>query len=73
MKDTLVIGDSFNDLPMFEVAGTSIAIENAAPLVKEKSDHFTLTNDEHGVSAVLVKILSKESMEVKSNPAKLPL
>jgi 5-amino-6-(5-phospho-D-ribitylamino)uracil phosphatase len=73
MKETLVIGDSFNDLPMFEVAGTSIAMKNAAPLVKEKSDHITLTNDEHGVSVVLEKILSKESLEVKSTSAELPL
>jgi hypothetical protein len=46
-------------------------MENAAPLVKEKRDHITLTNDEHGVSVILEKILSKESLEVKNPSAKL--
>ncbi|GGB62011.1 Cof-type HAD-IIB family hydrolase [Fictibacillus barbaricus] len=59
MKETIVIGDSLNDLPMFNVAGIRVAMENAAPLVKEKSDHITLSNDEDGVSVILEELLSK--------------
>ncbi|TYR79335.1 HAD family phosphatase [Priestia megaterium] len=59
MKETVVIGDSHNDLPMFEVAGCSVAMENAAPVVKEKSDFITTTNDEDGVAAFLEQMPSK--------------
>lgn len=35
------VGDSANDIPMFEVCGTSIAMGNAADEAKEKADYIT--------------------------------
>jgi Cof subfamily protein (haloacid dehalogenase superfamily) len=55
-----VMGDSYNDLPMFEMAGYRIAMENAAPLLKETADFITLSNTEHGVAAGLQHLLDKQ-------------
>ena len=45
MDKVAVMGDSYNDLPMFEVAGYRIAMANAAPLLKETSDYITFSNE----------------------------
>ena len=37
----IVFGDNLNDLPMFEEADLSVAVENAAPQVKEAADFIT--------------------------------
>lgn len=55
-----VMGDSYNDLPMFETAGYRIAMENAAPILKETADFITLSNSEHGVAAGLRHLLDKQ-------------
>lgn len=43
-----VIGDMENDVPMFAVAGVSIAMGNAAPAVRSAAGHVTGTNDRDG-------------------------
>ncbi|RKL66623.1 HAD family hydrolase [Salipaludibacillus neizhouensis] len=49
-ENTLAIGDSNNDLPMLEYASYSVAMKNAADLIKEKADEVTEFNcDEDGV------------------------
>ncbi|WP_216828715.1 Cof-type HAD-IIB family hydrolase [Alkalihalobacterium elongatum] len=57
MKDTIVMGDSYNDLSMFAVAGYAVAMENAAPILKENSDFVTKTNDEDGVAVYLETLI----------------
>ena len=49
-KRIVTIGDADNDLSMFEVAGMSIAMGNAAPQVKESADRIAPSNDENGVA-----------------------
>lgn len=49
MKDTVVFGDNENDIFMFEVAGTKIAVDNAVEKLKEVADFVTKSNDENGV------------------------
>ncbi|MBT2658500.1 HAD family phosphatase [Bacillus sp. ISL-18] len=49
-EDTVAIGDNFNDVPMLEAAGLSIAMGNADPTVKELCDAVTLSNAENGVA-----------------------
>ncbi|GEM01559.1 hypothetical protein SAMN05421839_1124 [Halolactibacillus halophilus] len=50
----LVMGDSFNDVPMFEYAGYSVAMKNAPDQLKAMTDDVTrFTNDENGVSDYL--------------------
>lgn len=53
LKDTVAIGDNFNDLSMFKVAGMGIAMENAEPIVKEQADYVTKHHNENGVSIAL--------------------
>ncbi|WNS41909.1 Cof-type HAD-IIB family hydrolase [Paenibacillus sp. MMS20-IR301] len=55
-----VMGDSYNDLPMFEMAGYRIAMENAAPILKETADFITLNHKEHGVAAGIRHLLDKQ-------------
>jgi hypothetical protein len=49
-----VFGDNFNDMGMFELAGTAVAMQNAQPEVKDAADIVLKeTNDEDGVSKYL--------------------
>ncbi|WP_028983525.1 Cof-type HAD-IIB family hydrolase [Sporolactobacillus terrae] len=49
-KDTIVIGDSDNDLPMFHAAATRVAMGNAIASIKEISSFVTLDCNHHGVA-----------------------
>ncbi|MGX9807945.1 Cof-type HAD-IIB family hydrolase [Exiguobacterium acetylicum] len=53
LKDVVAIGDNQNDLPMFEVAGTSIAMKNAEASVKKRATFITSDHDEDGVAEAL--------------------
>ncbi|KKI89784.1 HAD family hydrolase [Bacillus sp. SA1-12] len=60
IENTVAIGDNFNDVPMLEAAGLSIAMGNADPTVKDIADVVTLTNNEHGVAhAIETYVLAK--------------
>ncbi|WP_310831085.1 Cof-type HAD-IIB family hydrolase [Paenibacillus pedocola] len=59
-EQVAVMGDSYNDLPMFETAGYKIAMGNAAALLKETADFITLTNVEHGVAAGIRHLLDRK-------------
>ncbi|MDF1879233.1 HAD hydrolase family protein, partial [Sulfurimonas sp. SAG-AH-194-C20] len=49
-----VFGDNFNDMGMFELAGTSVAIQNAQPEVKDMAQIILPhTNEEDGVAKYL--------------------
>ena len=53
-KETTVFGDSINDLGMFKLAGTAIAVNNALEVVKEKADIVLAeSNDEDAVAKYL--------------------
>jgi hypothetical protein len=54
-RDILAIGDSPNDLSMFNVAGYSIAMGNAPGWVKDKACEVTDTNDQSGLATALEK------------------
>lgn len=49
----LAVGDSFNDVGMFRYAGTTVAMGNAEPELKDMADYITETNVNHGVAKVL--------------------
>lgn len=48
-KDAIAIGDGFNDLCMFEVAQTSVAMGNAPKEVQKKADRITTSLDNNGI------------------------
>ena len=56
LKDVIAIGDDKNDLPMFKMAGLSVAMGNATGEVKEHADQITLSNEEDGVAVFLEKL-----------------
>lgn len=55
LEYTVAIGDNLNDIPMFNIAGTSIAMGNAEPETKNYSTHITKRYDEDGVAYALKK------------------
>lgn len=66
-QDILAIGDSNNDLPMFQFASYAVAMKNAPDHIQEIVDDVTEFNcDENGVSHYLSKFLLQKS--TRSNP-----
>lgn len=59
LEDVVVMGDSYNDQPMFEIAGYRIAMANAAPILKETAEFVTLSNEEDGVAVGLRHLFEK--------------
>ena len=58
-EETATIGDGENDLSMFRGAGLKIAMGNAVPLLKEKSDCITSSNDQDGVAKAVESFILK--------------
>lgn len=52
-EDTIAIGDSNNDIDMFENVGFGVAMNNGTSGLKNIADKITLTNDEDGVAVFL--------------------
>lgn len=57
LKDTVAIGDDFNDISMFKVVGHSVVMGNATSEVKKYADEITLSNEEEGVAVFLEKLI----------------
>lgn len=54
LEKLTVFGDNFNDMGMFKLAGTSVAMKNAQPEVKDVADIvLNYNNDEDGVAKYL--------------------
>jgi len=54
LKNLTVFGDNFNDVGMFKIAGSSVAMKNAQEGVKQKANIvLPHTNDEDGVAKYL--------------------
>lgn len=58
-NETIVIGDSYNDLSMFEKAGLKIAMENAPLDIKKHADIIAKSNNEDGVCKIIKEIFFK--------------
>ena len=57
INNLTVFGDNLNDLGMFTLAGTSVAVRNAQKEVKEKADVvLEFSNDEDGVAKYLQRL-----------------
>jgi len=56
-NEIMAIGDSLNDVNMLELAGISVAMENASFEIKDLSKYTTLSNDESGVAVAINKVL----------------
>ena len=58
LANCMAFGDGLNDLTMVRMAGTGVAMANAAPEVLAAADYVTLSNDDDGVAAALRHFLS---------------
>lgn len=54
--EVMVIGDSFNDLSMFDMFEYSVAVMNAPDEVKQHAKYITSSNNDHGVAMILRKL-----------------
>ena len=57
-KDTIGIGDSFNDIEMLDFVGYSVAMGNAIDSLKRHVNEVTCTNDEDGAAVFFEKIIN---------------
>lgn len=57
MKDTMAIGDNFNDVSMFEVVEHSVAMGNSHEDIKKMCKYVSVANTENGVSYALKNFL----------------
>ena len=57
ITETLAFGDFLNDYELVKAAGTSYAMANAHPKVKEVANHLAPSNANHGVVTVLKELL----------------
>lgn len=62
-EQIMVIGDSENDMGMFEEAGTCVAMGNAFARLKEKADYIAPTNEQDGVAWALETLILREQTE----------
>lgn len=58
-EEVVAIGDGGNDIPMFEMAGYKVVMENANEYVKSKADYITDTNNKDGVAKALEYLFYK--------------
>lgn len=57
MDEVIAFGDSFNDIPMIQMAGMGVAMGNAEDELKANADFITDDCDNDGIAAALEKIL----------------
>jgi len=55
-RELVVFGDNINDLPMFAIADTRIAVANAVDRVKHAADHIIAANDADAVARYLQQV-----------------
>ncbi|GFZ32355.1 haloacid dehalogenase [Clostridium zeae] len=55
IKDTIAVGDNYNDMAMLKVAGLSVAAGNAVEDVKKACDYTTNADNNEGVVAELIE------------------
>ena len=57
IRETLVIGDSENDVSMFAVAGYAVAMGNSPENIKAQAHYVTGTNDQDGVAQAIHRLI----------------
>lgn len=55
IKDTIAVGDNYNDMAMLKVAGLSVAAGNAVEYIKRVCDYTTEADNNQGVVAELIE------------------
>lgn len=58
MKNTVAIGDYYNDIPMIRAARYGVAVANACDAAKEAANYITVSNEEHAIAEIIADIES---------------
>lgn len=58
-EEIIAMGDGANDLPMFEVSGYKVAMENGNDKLKAQADYITSSNNQDGIAKALEEIFYK--------------
>lgn len=58
LSQVMVFGDSENDAAMISLPAFSVAVENAADVIKEKADYVTASNERAGVALALERFVT---------------
>ncbi|MBC2851045.1 HAD family phosphatase [Cetobacterium sp. 8H] len=53
LEEIIVVGDSYNDLPMLKVAGLPACVENAKPEIKDFCKFISTSNNNNGISNII--------------------
>ncbi len=64
LAETVVIGDQFNDLPMFRRAGRAFAMGQAPDAVKAAASAVTASSSEDGVARVIETLLAERKKAI---------
>jgi Cof subfamily protein (haloacid dehalogenase superfamily) len=59
LEQVAVIGDMANDLPMFAIAGLSIAMGQAPDNVRARADWVTASNEDDGVAQAIDRLIAE--------------
>ncbi len=59
-EETIAVGDTGFDLPMFEYAGLKVSLENGEDVIKEKADIVTKHVEEEGLVEIIEKYVLLE-------------
>ena len=54
IKDTIAIGDNFNDLSMIKVAGLGVGVQNTVEEMKKECDIITKATNNRGAIAEVI-------------------
>ncbi len=60
-EDSVHIGDSMNDLPAFNVVGTSVALSNGMKDLKKEADFISKSQKENGVAEAINSLRQKKN------------
>ena len=55
IKDTIAVGDNYNDIPMLKTAGLSVAVNNAVDDAKKSAHYVTKADNNEGALAELIE------------------
>ncbi|QQZ09272.1 Cof-type HAD-IIB family hydrolase [Heyndrickxia vini] len=63
LKETMAIGDNFNDLSMLKKVGYPVAMGNAEDEIKKVIANHTVKNDEDGVGKAIYQVLNGQAVK----------
>jgi Cof subfamily protein (haloacid dehalogenase superfamily) len=66
-SEMIAVGDSRNDMPLFEIAGLKIAMGNADDKLKHLADHIAPSVDDDGVAHVIEHFIHGNGVPNKTN------